>query len=76
MSIGTARIDLPVLGYLGGWLEAGNVWQSSDEVDFDDLILAGTLLIGKETPIGPLYLAFGQAEEGENKVYFILGRTL
>jgi NTE family protein len=62
--------------YIGGLAEAGNVWETSSEADFDTFILSGTALIGKDTPIGPLYVAYSQAEEGKNKIYFVLGRTL
>jgi len=62
--------------YVGGFVEGGNVWQTRDEVDFDSLILATTLLIGKDTALGPLYVGFGQAEEGKNKVYLALGKLL
>ena len=61
--------------YLGGWLEGGNVWQQSSDIGFDDLIVAGTLLIGLDTVLGPAYLALGQAEQGDNKIYLSLGRT-
>jgi NTE family protein len=62
--------------YIGGLVEAGNVWQESDDADFNTLILAGTVLIGRDTLIGPLYVAWGQAEEGNGKLYVVLGRTL
>ena len=62
--------------YLGGWLEGGNVWQDRDEADFDNLIFTTTFLIGLDTRLGPVYLAAGQAEEGQNKVYVSVGRSL
>jgi NTE family protein len=62
--------------FVGGWVEGGNVWQTRDEVGFDNLILTTTFFVGKDTAFGPVYLAFGQAEEGENKVYLAVGRTL
>ena len=62
--------------YIGGWLEGGNVWQDRDEADFDDLIFTSTFFIGLDTRLGPVYLAAGQAEEGQNKVYVSVGRSL
>ncbi len=47
--------------YTGGWIETGNVWQSSDDLG-DDLIGASTLFLGAETLAGPLYVAYGVAE--------------
>ncbi len=37
--------------YLGGWLEAGNVWQTADTVG-DDLIYAATLILAADTKLG------------------------
>ena len=62
--------------YLGGWGEGGNVWQTSDEASFDNLRWAGTVILARETSIGPLYIAYGRNDEGSGKVYFVLGRTL
>lgn len=59
--------------YLGGSLEAGNVWDGSFRTD--DLQLAGSIFVGYDTILGPLYLGFGHAEQGRNAGYFYLGRT-
>ena len=45
--------------FVGGWAEAGNVWQTSDDASFSSLIWTGTAIIAKATSIGPLYLAYG-----------------
>lgn len=68
-----SALDLPV--YLGGSVEAGNVWQDRDEVGIDDLRLAGSFFVGVDTPLGPVYLAFGMAEGGARAGYFYLGQT-
>lgn len=62
---------LPV--YAGLSFEAGNVWDESDQMNFDDLRFAGALYAGADTPLGPLYLAFGMAEGGNSSVYLYLG---
>ncbi len=59
--------------YLGGSLESGNVWQ--EEFDFDDLQIAGSIFLGYDTILGPLYLALGYIDQGESAGYFYLGRT-
>jgi NTE family protein len=64
---------LPV--YLGASLEAGNVWQRKSDV-FDDVILAGSAFVGLDTPIGPMFLAYGVAEGGHDSFYLTLGKPV
>ncbi len=62
--------------YLGGSLESGNVWgENEKQFDLGNLRLAGSLFVGYDTIIGPLYLAFGHADGGFNAGYFYLGRA-
>ena len=62
--------------YLGGSLESGNVWgENEKQFDLSNLRLAGSLFVGYDTIIGPLYLAFGHADGGFNAGYFYLGRA-
>jgi len=60
--------------YLGGSLEAGNTWQDIDDIEFNNLIVAGSLFIGIDTFIGPLYIAYGVAENNKSSAYFYLGK--
>lgn len=67
---------LPFLSwYVGGSLEYGGVWEDKDDFG-DDPIAAGSLFLGADTPIGPVYLGFGVAEGGHNAAFFRLGRPL
>jgi NTE family protein len=59
--------------YLGATLELGNVWQDSKDASFDNTIFAGSVFLGVDTPIGPLYLAHGRADTGDNSFYIYLG---
>ncbi|MEL7285725.1 MAG: patatin-like phospholipase family protein [Pseudomonadota bacterium] len=59
--------------YLGGSIEAGNVWATRDDADFGDLIVNGSLFLRFDTFFGPLYLASGFAEDGESSFYLFLG---
>lgn len=68
-----ALFGMPV--YLGASLEAGNVWETRGAMGFDDVIVAGSLFVGLDTPLGPVYLAYGHAEGGNNSVYLFLGQT-
>jgi NTE family protein len=64
---------LPV--YTGVSLEAGNVWDDLDDADLDSLLLAGSVFVGADTPLGPVYVALGHGEGGRKALYFYLGRT-
>jgi NTE family protein len=59
--------------YAGFTLEAGNVWEFSDEIGFDDLRYGASIFVGAETPIGPVYFAVGHSDNGDNAVYFYVG---
>ena len=60
--------------YVGGSLELGGVWQDSDEISFDNSIFAGSLFVGLDTFIGPVYTAGGLAEGGNSALYLYVGR--
>jgi NTE family protein len=70
---GTGFFEFPA--YLGVSVEAGNVWQTRDEVDWGDLQTGGSVFLGAESPFGPLYLAAGLASGGETAFYLYLGKT-
>lgn len=60
--------------YLGGSLELGNVWQDDGDIAYDDMIWAGSLFLGLDTVLGPLYTGYGLAEGGEGSAFLFLGR--
>jgi len=60
--------------YIGGSLELGNAWQTTDEVKLNNTLAAGSLFIGADTFVGPVYLAGGLAEGGKSAFYLYLGR--
>ncbi|MDP5064112.1 MAG: patatin-like phospholipase family protein [Haliea sp.] len=59
--------------YIGGSLEHGGVWRERDDL-FNDGITAASLFLGADTPIGPVYLGYGHAEQGLNTLFFYFGR--
>lgn len=69
---------LPVFStpiYLGGSIEAGNVWQSRDEISADNTLLAGSIFIVFDTLLGPIYVAYARAEDNHKSAYLFLGQT-
>jgi NTE family protein len=68
---------LPVIGrgiYVGGSLEAGNVWPSRSEFERFRLVPAGSVFLAADTKLGPFYLAYGRASHGNQSFYLVLGR--
>jgi len=61
--------------YLGGSLEAGNVWEVNETVRVDDLISSGSLYLGTDTSFGPAVLGVGFASSGENIVFLSIGKN-
>ncbi|MGE5344718.1 MAG: patatin-like phospholipase family protein [Acidithiobacillales bacterium] len=62
--------------YLGGSLESGNAWMTSDQIRWNNVRYAGSLFLGANTLLGPLYFAFGLADRGDHSFYFLLGLPL
>ena len=62
--------------FLGGWLEAGNVFQDTSEFSSSNLIYTGTAILAKDTKFGPIYLAYGYADTGKSRLYIQLGRVV
>ena len=61
--------------YVGASIEAGNAWQTRAEIGIDSLIHAGSVFIGADTYIGPVYIAYGFNSEGRQSSYLFLGRV-
>jgi NTE family protein len=55
--------------------EYGNVFQERDDMEFENGIAAGSIFLGIDTLIGPIYLAYGRAEGGRGNFYFVLGQS-
>jgi NTE family protein len=65
-------LDYPV--FLGGSLEAGQIWQRGRSPAWDRFIAAGSVYGALDTPLGPIYFGVGLAESGEETVFFRLGQ--
>ena len=65
--------DYPL--YLGGSLEAGNVWQWKQDVNINDLIYAASLYLGTDTNFGPAAIGIGASDKGEKAFYLFFGKN-
>lgn len=62
--------------YLGGSLEAGNVWDRRSAFGSGTPIFAGSVFAGLDTPLGPVFLGFGRNSSGADSWYLSFGSML
>ncbi len=65
-------LDFPL--YLGGSIERGRIWNNDNEYD-SGYINAASLMIGFDTPLGPLTFSYGINDENFKAFYLNSGRT-
>ena len=74
---GVYRRDFLNLGPIqlsaGMSLELGNVWQNRSDMSFDDALFGGSVFIGSNTPLGPVYFGWGNSEKSNGTFYVSLG---
>jgi len=66
-----------VLGklYVGGSLEAGNVWDRTGDMAWDDLHLSASAFVGYDTLFGPLYVGVAVGDRGHDTIFLFLGTS-
>ncbi len=70
---GPGILNLPV--YVGTSLEFGNVWNNRRDMSFESVRTNGSIFVGLDTLLGPVYLATGFDDKGGSAYYLFLGRT-
>jgi NTE family protein len=73
-NISDALGDIPMPIYAGFSLEAGNAQPESVDFDLSALRKAGSIFLGADSYIGPIYLAVGHTVQGSTAIYLLLGR--
>lgn len=61
--------------YLGGSLELGGFWDTRREIGAN-LIPAGSVFLGMDTFLGPIFLGYGYARGGHSAAYLTFGSLL
>ncbi|MEM9057307.1 MAG: patatin-like phospholipase family protein [Pseudomonadota bacterium] len=64
--------QLPV--YVGALVERGNVFDSRSDIGWNRSLNAGAVYVGVDSFLGPLSMAWGLAEGGNDGFYVFLGR--
>lgn len=72
------RLDalFSVPAYLGVTAEYGGAWLSRDDIGSDSLIAAGSVFIGVDSPLGPIFLGYGHNDLGLGSMYLRFGSLL
>ena len=59
--------------YLGASIELGNTWDGTSNITWDNTLAAGSLFIGVDTFLGPVYVGYGYTQGGNNAGFIFLG---
>jgi NTE family protein len=70
---GEGFLNVPT--YLGVSFEAGNVWDRRGAISFGGARRNGSIFVGLDTLLGPVYLGAGFNDNSQNAYYLFLGRT-
>ena len=70
---GTGFLNLPM--YVGASVEQGNVWDARKDISFGSARTNGSVFLGLDTILGPVYFALGLNDDGSSAYYLFLGRT-
>ena len=60
--------------FVGLSAEFGNAWDSRGDISSEEAILGKSIWAGVDTPAGPVFMAYGTAEDGQDVFYVFLGR--
>ncbi|MES2820905.1 MAG: patatin-like phospholipase family protein [Pseudomonadota bacterium] len=62
-------------GAYGGFsLEAGRIGNPLVPGNSEDWLKSASVFVGSDSPLGPLYLGYGRAQDGNSSLYLYLGR--
>lgn len=75
--LGDAGQLFSVPAYVGASLESGNVFERREDLlELEDLVFAGSLFVGVDSPFGPIFLGYGRNDAGAASVYLNFGSLL
>jgi NTE family protein len=71
--LGGGNLPFSSKTYLGLWADAGNAWFDSRDASLGDLIYNAAISLLFETPLGPLHLGYGHADDGRDAFHLDFG---
>jgi len=57
-------------------VEWGGFWQRREDVSLDGMQTAGSVFVGADTFLGPVFLGYGRAQGGHDSFYLTFGSLL
>ena len=69
--------NMPAFGrgiYVGGSLEVGRIDSPNNDFTLERSLFGGSLFLGLDTSLGPLYVGYGHATGNRRSAYLMLGR--
>ena len=60
--------------FVGVSAEIGNAWARRGDISFGDSIFGKSVWAGVDTPVGPVFVAYGRTDRGDDAAYVFLGR--
>jgi NTE family protein len=67
---------LETAAWVGGTLEVGNVYKRPDGTSARGVLTGGSVYLGANSLLGPVYLAYGLSEGGRSTWYLTIGSSL
>jgi len=65
--------EMPI--YIGGTIEAGNVWNRRSDISLGDLRWSSSAFVGIDTILGPTYLGIGVGSKGATAAFLNVGQV-
>src|SRR5690606_2147809 len=62
--------------YVGATVEVGNVFERFDAVPSRGLLAGGSVFVGIDSRVGPIYLAYGLSQGGHHALYLYVGASI
>jgi NTE family protein len=72
-NLGMLSFQLPA--YIGFSVETGGTWFDTKDIDTGSLLWSGSIYLALDTPLSPLYIAYGTTEGGNHAGYLFLGQV-
>jgi NTE family protein len=67
---------LETAAWIGGTFEIGNVYKRPDGTSARGVLTGGSIYLGANSMLGPVYLAYGLSEGGRSTWYLTIGSSL